>query len=57
MALIVDGLWKIIGIISASLTNPVFGAPVKNICDLDSYMVYTDILKFHEWINQVVIET
>jgi hypothetical protein len=59
MALIVDGLWKIIGIISASLTMPVnlgSGSPI-HICDLENYVVYTDVSKFHEWINQVVLET
>jgi hypothetical protein len=59
MALTVDGLWKIIAIISASLTNLVIEGSGSHIhiCDLENYVVYTDVSKFHEWISQVVLET
>jgi hypothetical protein len=60
MALTIDGVWRIFGIISASLSTPVCvgsGTPLQNICDLSNYVVYTDILKFHEWINQMVLES
>jgi secreted trypsin-like serine protease len=58
MVLEVDGLWKIIGIVSASLAKTVeIDGRIVNICDLDNYQVYTDISKFYNWINQVILET
>jgi hypothetical protein len=59
MVLKVDGTFKVIGIVSASLATRVrdHKGILQSICDLDNYMVYTDVSKFHSWINQVIIET
>jgi secreted trypsin-like serine protease len=53
------GSWKLIGIISAALAKPVIfnHRELKFICDLDNYLVYTDVAKFSDWINQVILET
>jgi secreted trypsin-like serine protease len=59
MALKIDGTWKIIGIVSAAIAKPVIvgKTQLKFVCDLDNYMVYTDVSKFNEWIYQVILET
>jgi hypothetical protein len=59
MVLKVDGLRKIVGIVSAAVGKPIIfdQKDVKIICDLDNYLVYTDVSKFYDWINQVIIET
>jgi secreted trypsin-like serine protease len=50
MVLEVKGLWKIVGIVSSAPNN-------DGICDLNHYVIYTDVSKFNEWIDQVVLET
>jgi hypothetical protein len=59
MALKINGTWKIIGIVSAAIAKPVIvnQRELKIVCDLDNYMVYTDVSKFNEWIYQVILET
>jgi hypothetical protein len=58
MVLEIDNLTKITGIISAAVAKPVvFNQKVQFICDLDNYLVYTDVSKFYGWINQVIVET
>jgi secreted trypsin-like serine protease len=59
MVLKVNGLWKIVGIVSAAVAKPVIfeQGETKVICDLDNYLVYTDVAKFYNWINQVILET
>ncbi len=58
MVLEVDGLRKIIGIVSAAVAKPVIVENKRrSICDLDNYLVYIDVSKFYNWINQVVLET
>jgi hypothetical protein len=58
MVLEVDSLWKIIGIVSAAVAKSVIvGGKNTSICDLDNYLVYTDVSKFYNWIEQVVLET
>ncbi len=58
MVLEVNGLTKLVGIVSAAVAKAaiVYGENRK-ICDLNNYLVYTDVSKFHEWINQVIFET
>jgi hypothetical protein len=58
MVLEIDGSWKIVGIVSAAIAKPatVYGK-VSKICDLNNYLVYTDVSKFSDWINNVIIET
>jgi hypothetical protein len=59
MVLKVGGLRKIVGIVSAAVAKPVIfnQREIKIICDLDNYLVYTDVAKFYDWINQVILET
>jgi hypothetical protein len=59
MALKIDDTWKIIGIVSAAIAKQVIvnQRELKIVCDLDNYMVYTDVSKFNEWIYQVILET
>jgi secreted trypsin-like serine protease len=58
MVLEVDGLSKIIGLVSASAAKKTMvDGKLAKICDLDNYVVYTDVSKFHNWINQVVFDT
>jgi secreted trypsin-like serine protease len=58
MVLNVDGLSKIIGIVSAAIGQYVsVDGHVQLICNLDNYLVYTDVSKFYNWINQVIRET
>ncbi len=58
MVLEVNGLWKIVGIVSAAVgkSTTVYGKNTS-ICDLNHYLVYTDVSKFYKWIDQVVFET
>jgi secreted trypsin-like serine protease len=58
MVLKIDGLQKLIGIISASAgQSAIINGENELICDLHNYLVYTDVSKFYHWINQVVLET
>jgi hypothetical protein len=59
MVLKIDGTWKIIGIVSAALAEPVIveKSGLKFVCDLNNYMVYTDVSKFYDWTYQVIFET
>jgi secreted trypsin-like serine protease len=58
MVLKVNDLWKIIGIVSAGNVEHVsVNGEVKATCNLGIYSVFTDVAKFHDWINQVVLET
>jgi secreted trypsin-like serine protease len=58
MVLKVGGLKKIIGIVSAAVAkSATVGGKNTSICDLDNYLVYTDVSKFYNWIEQVVLET
>jgi hypothetical protein len=58
MVLEVDGLSKIIGIISAAIAEKatVFGQ-IVSVCDLNNYLVFTDVSKFSDWVNQVIFNT
>jgi hypothetical protein len=50
MVLKIDGLWKLAGMVSTCITKP-------DHCDLNNYLVYTDVSKFNSWIEQVFIES
>jgi hypothetical protein len=58
MVLEVAGTWKLVGIVSAAVAKEfvIHGKNAK-ICDLDNYLVYTDVSKFHAWINRVISVT
>jgi hypothetical protein len=47
----INGNWKLIGIISASLYDP------ETFCDLENYALFTDVSKFIYWIDQIMLET
>jgi hypothetical protein len=55
LAVSVDKTWSLIGIVS--------GGRAKNqqtpneTCDLSDCVLYTDVAKFHSWINRVIMET
>ena len=42
-----ENIFYLRGIVSASLSNPILG------CDVNSYSVFTDALKFINWINEL----
>jgi hypothetical protein len=50
MVLKIDGLWKIVGMVSTCITKPDY-------CDLNNYLVYTDVSKFNSWIERVIIDS
>jgi hypothetical protein len=57
MVLEVNGLWKIIGIVSAAVAKTVeIDDQDHKICDLDHYLVFTDVAKFHEWIRRIELD-
>ncbi len=53
-----DKLWKLVGIVSAAVAKKaeIYGKN-QTICDLNNYLVYTDVSKFSDWIDQVIQET
>jgi secreted trypsin-like serine protease len=58
MVLKVDDEWKIIGIVSSGNLKTVnVSGEAKTTCNLGLYSVFTDVSKYHDWINQVVLET
>jgi hypothetical protein len=58
MVLRVENLWKIVGIISAALGQFAdIDGELKLICNLDNYLVYTDVSRYNDWIDQVILET
>ncbi len=58
LVLEVDDKWKLIGIVSSAIAKKaeVYGA-MTNICDLNNYLVYTDVSKYNDWIYEVIFET
>ncbi len=58
MVLGVSGLSKMIGIVSAAAAKrEKINDKIERVCDLDNYVVYTDVAKFYDWINQVILFT
>jgi hypothetical protein len=54
MVLKIDGLWKIVGIYSSCITRLVLGGIF---CDLNNYLVYTDVAKFNSWIERAIVDS
>jgi secreted trypsin-like serine protease len=55
-----DGLWKLVGIVSANIGQPIIfdgQKKAKIVCNLDNYLVYTDVAKYNDWVYQVILET
>jgi hypothetical protein len=59
MVVKVDGLWKLAGMISSCGHMPVVKKKsiMVSICDLNNYLVYTDVSKFNSWIERVIIDS
>jgi hypothetical protein len=59
MVVEIDGLWKLAGMISSCIHMPVVKENGKTvtICDLNNYLVYTDVSKFNSWIERVIIDS
>jgi secreted trypsin-like serine protease len=58
MVLRVENLWKIVGIISAALGQFAdIDGELKLICNLGHYLVYTDVSRYNDWIDHVILET
>lgn len=47
----VSGVWKVNGIVSGSLIDPMYG------CDINKFQLYTNVAKFIDWITKVMKET
>jgi hypothetical protein len=47
-----------VGIVSAAVGQyAIIDEKARLICNLDNYLVYTDVSKFYNWINQVILES
>ncbi len=59
MVVEVDGLWKLAGMISSCIHMPVVkeNGKTETICDLNNYLVYTDVSKFNSWIERVIVDS
>jgi secreted trypsin-like serine protease len=58
MILQIDGLWKIVGIASNDVIGVVEYYDESLIrCELDDYLVYTDVAKYQEWIYLVMFNS
>jgi hypothetical protein len=55
LAVSFDETWTLIGIVSAGRVKSKLTP--KETCNLPDYVLYTDVGKFHNWINRVVMET
>jgi hypothetical protein len=55
----VDGLWKLAGMFSTCIFDAVAKENGKTVphCDLNNYLVYTDVSKFNSWIERVIMES
>lgn len=49
LAMWVNGAWYLRGIVSAAL-----GDPILNKCDLNTFVIFTDILLFRDWIDRLI---
>jgi secreted trypsin-like serine protease len=56
LAVSVDEAWTLVGIVSVGkvITK---SKTDGGTCDLTDYVLYTDVAKFHSWINRVIMET
>jgi hypothetical protein len=53
----VGRLWKLIGIVSAAIAQRAeIDGENERICDLNNYLVYTDVAKFSDWVYQVILD-
>jgi hypothetical protein len=58
MVLKIQDSWKLVGIVSAAVAkNVIIDNKIAKICDLNNYLVYTDVMKFSDWIYEVAFET
>lgn len=47
-----NGAWFLRGIVSAAV-----GDPILNRCELNTFIIFTDIIKFRPWIDSVLLQT
>jgi hypothetical protein len=57
MVLEIDGLCKIVGIASTDILTYSYYDENLIRCELDEYLVYTDIAKYQEWIYLVMFDS
>lgn len=50
LALWQNGAWFLRGIVSAAI-----GDPILNRCELNTFVIFTDITKFRQWINTYIV--
>jgi secreted trypsin-like serine protease len=55
LAVAVDETWTLVGIVSAGRTKN--NLTRNETCFLSDYVLYTDVAKFHNWVNHIVMET
>jgi hypothetical protein len=55
LAVALEETWTLIGIVSAGRVENQF-TPFET-SDSSDYVLYTDVAKFHSWINRVIMET
>jgi hypothetical protein len=54
----IDNLWKVVGIVSAAVAKTAeFNGKNEKICDLNNYLIYTDVSQFNDWMYQVILNT
>ncbi len=51
----VDETWTLVGIVSVG--KVINKSKPDETCNLSEYVLYTDVAKFHSWINRVIMET
>ncbi len=55
LAVAVDETWTLVGIVSVG--KVIKKSKPDETCDLSNYVLYTDVARFHNWINRVIMET
>jgi hypothetical protein len=48
-------VWTLVEIVSAGRTK--YQSTSKETCNSGDYVLYTDVEKFYDWINRVIMET
>jgi secreted trypsin-like serine protease len=58
MILKVDNRLTLIGIVSAAvIEKTIIYGQRQSVCDLNNYVIYTDVSKYYDWVYQVVLKT
>jgi secreted trypsin-like serine protease len=51
----VDETWTLVGIVSVGRVKN--KSMANETCNLPDYVLYTDVAKYYNWINRVIMET